>query len=310
MRYAWTSYEIHIEKSYISKNEGKIGQKNLQQAITAAEINSISGKIPDSPVNPDSPASPYDDTMIRTVDLTLDLKYARIKSTPEKRAQPQSLGPSFDCGGGFKTHTTQTAVRHKATGGTWQALEINLAKNYMNAKTGKLGCFAMSIPKNCVGNVSRAINKLSMFLIIMHRATSAKIATALTVLHKSFLAALKAHTHLSLESRDNIDLVLSDLMLKNGEKNAQIVGTVYSCRGGFRCFLMETTMNREGMAGEHAWTSYEIHIKKSYISKTGVPSHFTMTVPAKHVSRVRLSLNVHVVVVGEGQMLMHELESV
>jgi hypothetical protein len=77
-----------------------------------------------------------------------------------------------------------------------------------------------------------------------------------------------------------------------------------------RCFLRETTVNREGMAGEHAWTSYEIHIEKSYMSKAGTPSHFTTTLPAKHVSWVCLALNVHATLVGEGQMLMLELEGV
>jgi hypothetical protein len=251
---------------------------------------------------------------MRTVDLTLDLKNAKSKSPPEQRAQPMSRGPSIDCGGGFKTHTTQTNIRHKATGGTWQALELNLAKTYLNAKTGKQGCFAMGIPKNCVGNVARAINKLSMFLVILHRATSAKNATALYVLHKDFLASLKAYAHLTLESRDNIDLVWKDVKCPNGDRNAQIVGTIYSCGGGYRCFIMETTMHREGehtwTSSNSSWTSYEIHIEKSYTSKTGVPSHFTMSVPARHVPRVRLALSVHAVILGEGQMLMHELENV
>jgi hypothetical protein len=209
------------QKMLQDENEGETGQKNLLQT---AEICSISGEIPDSPASPDCPASPIDDILMRTVDLTLNMKHARIKSTPEQRAQPQSLGPSFDCGGGFKTRTTQMVVCHKATGGTWRALEVVLAKDYINAKTGKLRCFAISIPKNCVGNVARAINKLSMFMIIMHRATSARNVTAIRVLHKSFIAALEAHTHLTLESRDNIELVSSDIMLKNGEKKVRNVG--------------------------------------------------------------------------------------
>ena len=289
------------------KNEDEFGQKNILQT---AEICSMSGEIPDSPASPDCPNTPIDDILTRTVDLTLDMKHAKIKLTPEQRALPMNVGPSFDCGGGFQTRTTQTTVRHTATGGTWRALEALIAKEYINGKTGKLGCFGISIPKNWVGNVARAINKLSMLMILMHRATSAKNATPIKVLHKSFLAAFEAYSHLSLESRDNIDLVTSDVMMKNGEKKVRNVGTNFSCGGGFNCFLMETTVCREGMAGEHAWTSYEIHIEKSYISKVGTPARFTMTLPAKHVSRVRLALNVHAMIIGEGEMLMLELEGV